>query len=212
MGLAARHVPLLFACSLCVAPGVVTAEPLRLAATLVTPDDAAALVEEAGGGQAWLRPGERLAGCLLLSVGRNAAAFDCDGRRSRLLLDAGAGAPGGHAQATPLVSAALPPGTLQALAARPQALALAVDFTPMVEHGQVLGWRVARLDAAGPLAASGLREADVVRRVNGAPASEPAAFAAAIRALPEAHAFTLELARDGSPLTLLVAAPPAAHR
>jgi type II secretory pathway component PulC len=106
----------------------------------------------------------------------------------------------------------LPPGTLQALAARPQAVALAADFVPLVEDGQLRGWTVERLDPAGALAGLGLREADVVQAVNGAPVSEPAAFAAALRALPSVYSFTLELSRDGQPLTLTVAAPPAAGR
>lgn len=198
-----------FACALALAAaGAGAREPARLAATLVTPGDAAALVEHSGG-QVWLRTGEYAAGCRLLRVEPAAAHLECRGRRLRLALEAGLDRRAQRVAAAGLDSARLPPGTLQSLAARPQAIALAADFAPVVAHGQLLGWRVARLDAGGPLAGLGLREADVIRAVDGAPAAEPATFAAAIRALPDAHAFTLEVSREGRLLTLLVAAPPA---
>lgn len=185
------------------------AEPLRLAATLVLPGEAAALVETPAG-QRWLRAGDPVDGCRLVRIRATAAEFDCGGQPWRLELAAGAGAPAaGPPPDAVMASVELPPGALQSLAARPQAVALAADFAPLVEDGQLRGWTVARLDAAGPLGGFGLREADVVRAVNGAPASEPAAFAAALRALSSAYAFTLELSRDGRPLTLAVTAPPA---
>ena len=183
-------------------------EPARLAATLVTPGDAAALIDVAGG-QVWLRAGESVAGCRMMQVEAAAAELRCGDRQVRLVLESGPERPVQQLAAAGVESATLPHGLLRALAARPQAIALAADFVPVVEQGQLLGWRVARLDAGGPLAGVGLREADVIRAVDGAPAAEPAAFAAAIRALAEAHAFTLELSREERPLTLLVAASPA---
>lgn len=186
-------------------------EPTRLAATLVAAGDAAALVEFPTG-QAWLRPGDSMEGCVLLRVEATAAELECEARRIYLELEEGAGAPAEVAPEPTMSSVALPPGMLQSLADRPQALALAADFAPVVEDGQLRGWTVARLDSASELAGLGLQEADVIHTVNGAPAAEPAAFAAALKALPESHAFTLELWRDGLPLTLLVAAPPASLR
>ncbi|MGD9387146.1 MAG: hypothetical protein PVI87_02865 [Gammaproteobacteria bacterium] len=201
-------------CLLSLAAGVAghAGEPLRLAATLVSPGDAAALVEFEGG-QRWLRAGDEAAGCRLLRVERAAAELDCGTHRRGLDLEAGAGQPvePAHAAAT-MSSVELPPGELQSLAARPQVLALAADFAPLVENGRLRGWTISRLDPEGALAGFGLREADVVEAVNGAPAATPVAFAAAVRALPGAHAFTLELSRDGRPLTLLVTAPPAPGR
>lgn len=188
-------------------PGAAS-EPTRLAATLVSAGDAAALVEFPGG-QGWLRPGDSAAGCRLLRVESTAAELECSARHLRLQLQAGAGQPVKAAPGPAMAGIELPPGALQSLATRPQSIALAADFAPLVENGRLQGWQVARLDPGGALADFGLREADVVHAVNGTPAADPAAFAAALRALPEIHAFTLELSRDGLPLTLLVAAPPA---
>ncbi|HRP86602.1 MAG TPA: hypothetical protein PLS34_03670 [Gammaproteobacteria bacterium] len=202
----------LFACvlALAAANGPGAAEPARLAATLVTPEGAAALLDF-GAGQAWLRAGESMGGCQMESVATAAAELRCGDRRIRLALEPGLqpAAESVPAPAPEFGQAALPPGMLRALAERPQAIALAADFAPVVEQGRLQGWRVARLDEGGPLAGMGLREADVIHAIDGAPAAEPAAFAAAIRALPGVRAFTLELSRDDRPLTLLVAAPPA---
>lgn len=191
-------------------------EPLRLAATLVSAGDAAALVEFPDG-QRWLRAGEEAAGCRLVRVEQSAAELDCSGEAVRLELEAEADADADAGQAAravtsprpALASVELSAGALQSLASRPQAVALAADFAPRVENGQLRGWTVERLDPAGALAGLGLREADVVEAVNGAPAAEPAAFAAALRALPSAYSFTLQLSRDGQPLTLAITAPPA---
>lgn len=201
------------ALALAVTSGSGAGEPARLAATLVvTQGDRVALIDFPGG-QAWLRAGESAAGCRLMRVEAAAADLECGERRIRLLLELGperpAERPVEHIAGAGVDSATLPPGMLSALAARPQAIALAADFSPVVEYGRLTGWRVVRLAEGGALAGFGLREADVVRAVDGAPAAEPAAFAAAIRALPAAHAFTLELSREGQSLTLLVAAPPA---
>lgn len=194
--------------ALAAANGAGAAEPARLAATLVTPEGAAALLEF-GAGQAWLRAGESVGGCQMESIAAAAAELRCGDRRLRLALEPGLQPPAEPVAASEFGQATLPPGMLRALAERPQAIALAADFAPVVEQGRLRGWRVARLDESGPLAGMGLREADVIRAIDGAPAAEPAAFAAAIRALPEVRAFTLELSRDDRPLTLLVAAPPA---
>ncbi len=185
--------------------------PLRLAATLVTADDAAALLE-AGAAQAWLRPGQTIAGCRVERVAAASVQLDCAGEGRTLRLQ-----PGARAEAPPRGTAAmdsvsLPPGTLQSLAARPQAIALGLDVAPVVEDGVLRGWQVARLDEHGALAGFGLMEADLVVAIDGAFAAEPAAFAAALRALPEAGAFTLDLLRHGQPLTLHVSAPPARTR
>jgi len=197
------------ACTLALATttGPAAGEPQRLAATLLTPGYAAALVELSGA-QVWLHPGEAADECRLVRVEAAAAELECSGRHIRLTLEPGTARPATSVPVPALVSVELAPGALRLLAARPQVIALAADFAPEVVHGRLLGWRVARLDANGPLASVGLREADVIHAVDGAPAAEPAAFAAAIRALPAAHAFTLELSRDSRPLTLLVAAPP----
>lgn len=210
MAAAPRTGARLFACvlALAAANGTGAAEPARLAATLVTPQGAAALLEF-GGEQAWLRAGESAAGCRMESVEAAVAEMLCGDRRLRLTLEPGLQPAAEPALAPEFGQATLPPGMLRTLAERPQAIALAADFAPVVEQGRLQGWRVARLDAGGPLAGMGLREADVIRAVDGAPAAQPAAFAAAIRALPDVHAFTLELSRDDRPLTLMVSAPPA---
>jgi type II secretory pathway component PulC len=209
MAVALRTARRFVACALvlAMAAGPAAGESQRLAATLLTPGHAAALVELSGE-PAWLYPGESAGECRLLRVEATAADLECNGRDIRLTLEPGTARPEIPAPDPALASVELPPGALRSLAARPQAIALAGDFAPEVVHGRLLGWRVARLDENGALARVGLREADVIHAIDGAPAGEPAAFAAAIRALPTAHAFTLELSRDSRPLTLLVSAPP----
>lgn len=191
-------------------PGFAADRP-RLAATLLAAEDSAALIEFPGG-QSWLQPGQVAAGCRLLRVEETAAELECRNEPLRLELEGDPREPvAAPPPETAMTGIELPPGTLQSLAARPQAVALAADFAPLVEDGQLRGWTVARLDPEGALAGFGLREADVIRAVNGAPAAEPAAFAAAIRALPATYAFTVDLSRDSRPLTLTIAAPPAPH-
>jgi len=197
----------MYAVALAAVAPALAGQPTRLAATLVSAEDAAALVEFPNG-QAWLRTGDSMEGCRLLRVEAAAAELECEGEPVRLQLEAGRGEPVESPPEPDMTSVALPPGMLQSLADRPQALALAADFAPLVEDGLVRGWTVTRLDGTGNLAGLGLQETDVIHAVNGAPASEPAAFVAALKALPASHAFTLELWRQGRPLTLLVAAPP----
>jgi type II secretory pathway component PulC len=183
-------------------------ESVRLAATLVTAEGASALLE-AGTTQAWLRPGQMIADCRVDLVSAASVRLICAGEQRELRLQPGArGA--ARPRGTPAMdSVTLPPGALQALAARPQAIALGLDVAPVVEDGVLRGWQVARLDERGALAGFGLKESDLVVAVDGAFAAEPAAFAAALRALPRAGVFTLELLRHGQPLTLHVSAPPA---
>lgn len=182
-------------------------ESVRLAATLVTADGASALLE-AGTSQAWLRPGQTIAGCRVDLVSAASVHLSCAGEQRELWLQPGARAAALPRETAAMDSVTLPPGTLQALAARPQAIALGLDVAPVVEDGVLRGWQVARLDERSALAGFGLREADLVVAVDGAFAAEPAAFAAALRALPQAGVFTLDLLRHGQPLTLHVSAPP----
>ena len=182
----------------------------RLAAIVVSGEDAAALFELAEG-QAWRRIGDTAGNCRVTAIQVDRAVVDCDGSRKTLPLAGGGIASGETLDAPSLAAIELPPGLLQSLAARPQALALAVDFAPVAGERGLAGWQVMRLDEHGPLAGLGLMEADLVVAVDGAPAAEPASFAAAVRALGASRAFTLDLVRAGRPLTLLVSTPPAAR-
>jgi S1-C subfamily serine protease len=186
------------------------AAPPRLAAIVVSGEDAAALFELAEG-QAWRRIGDTAGNCRVTAIQVDRAVVDCDGSRKTLPLAGGGIASGETLDAPSLAAIELPPGLLQSLAARPQALALAVDFAPVAGERGLAGWQVMRLDEHGPLAGLGLMEADLVVAVDGAPAAEPASFAAAVRALGASRAFTLDLVRAGRPLTLLVSTPPAAR-
>ena len=192
------------------ATGAAVAPLPRLAAIVISGEDAAALFELAEG-QAWRRIGDTAGNCVVRAIQVDLAVIDCDGSHETLPLSAG-GMASGETRDAPVVAAVeLPPGLLQSLAARPQSLALAVDFAPVAGDHGLAGWQVMRLDEHGPLAGVGLMEADLVVAVDGAPAAEPASFAAAVRALGASRAFTLDLVRAGRPLTLLVSTPPAAR-
>jgi len=107
-----------------------------------------------------------------------------------------------------LRSATLPPTTMAAMLAHPQALALEIDLAPVVAGDGITGWRIARLAPSGTLAGLGLREHDVVVAVDGTPADAPASFAAALRAVAGAHTFTLDVLRDARLLTFQFFVPP----
>lgn len=186
------------------------AAPPRLAAIVISGEDAVALFEFAEG-QAWRRIGDSAGNCRVTAILVDRAVVDCGGSRKTLPLSAGDMASGETREAPSVAAIELPSGLLQSLAARPQSLALAVDFAPVAGDHGLVGWQVTRLDEHGPLAGLGLVEADLVVAVDGAPAAEPASFAAAVRALGASRAFTLDLVRAGRPLTLLVSAPPAAR-
>jgi type II secretory pathway component PulC len=191
-----------------VAPALAAdAPPWRLAATLTQPGSAAALIEH-DGQQWWLRPGDDLGACRLVQVKDSSAAFDCDSGPLLLRLAQGQGDGMAPAPVAAVEHIILPPGTLQLLASRPQAVVRAIEMRPEVYGDAVVGWRIARLDEAGSLGGLGLQEADLLVDVNGFPANEPGRFVAALRDLPEQGAFTLDVLRDGQPLRLQVIAPP----
>lgn len=182
--------------------------PVRLAATLVADGGRALLAT--GEGQAWLAPGDRVGECELKRVELSYAELHCDDHRVHLRLDeAGTDGPVASPQFTRVE---LPPGAIEALAARPQALALGLDLVPETEHGALRGWRILRLDAGNPLYRFGFREADLVVAVAGFAASDPAALAAGLRSLPGQGAFSVQLLREQKPFELLVMAPPASPR
>lgn len=196
------------------------AEPLpRLAATLVTPGHAAALLESTAG-QSWVVPGEVVGECRLLHVDAFGASLGCGTAQRQLRLAPG-DAQGAHpaaaaAAAVPsspvMESAVISPAALRALVENPQASALGIDVVPVSQEGQVIGWTVSRLDPGSPVGATGLQQDDLVVAVDGAPARQPEAFMAALRAVPGANSFVLDLLRQGRPISLLVAvAAPDSH-
>lgn len=197
------------ALGLTTAPGL-PAEPLpRLAATLVTPGHVAALVESAVG-QSWVAPGEVVGDCRLLRVDTAGASLQCGAQERQLRLAAGDARladPGTVADPfRPVMdSVQISPAGLRSILENPQASALGVDLVPVSRAGQLIGWAVARLDPDSPIAATGLRQDDLVVAVDGAPAGQPGAFMAALRALPGADTFLLELLREGRPTAVLVA-------
>jgi len=189
-----------------IAASVAAAEPaVRLAATLTQTGYRAALLDF-DGEQTWLRPGQSLRHCRLDDVQPASVVLDCGTGRRVLPLAPGSGTAPVPAPAVERVE--LPPGRLQILATRPQAIALGLDLSPEAEQGRVQGWRITRLDAASELNELGLRESDLVISVAGIPASEPGSFAAAVRRLPGEGAFTLEILRQERRVSLHVIAPP----
>lgn len=176
----------------------------RLAATLTGVGETMALIE-AGESQVWLRPGDRIDSCVLGPVDSSSAELECRDRRLHLRLD------GGETEGPQLASApphvVLPPGWIEALAARPQVIALGLDLVPEADGAGVRGWRVTRLDPESPLSLLGIREQDLVLAVAGFPAYEARALAAGLRGLPELGSFNVTLQRAGQVIDLAVVAP-----
>jgi len=190
-------------------PWATLAEPLpRLAATLVTPGHAAALLESAAG-QSWAVPGEFVGDCRLLQVDALGARLSCGTAERHVRLAAGvAGAVHLAAVEAPrpeMYSAKLSPAALRAIMQNPQASALGIDLVPVSRAGHLVGWAVARVDASSPVSATGLQSGDLVVAVDGTPAGQSQAFMAALRALPDADSFALELLRNGRVTTIVVA-------
>jgi type II secretory pathway component PulC len=183
---------------------------LRLAAIVQDGGDGMALLAT-GEQQAWLRPGEQLGQCVLLSIEPAAALLSCDGLVSRMPLAAGMSGAPALARSTTLVE--LPPGAIEALAARPQALALGLDIVPDFDRGLLRGWRIAMLDESNPLFPLGLRQNDLVLAVAGFPATEPRSLALGLRSLPASGSFSITVERDDQlvDLEIIAAVAPASR-
>lgn len=181
---------------------------LRLAATVRDGGDGMALVA-AGERQAWLRPGDRVGRCVLRSIESAAAVLACDGLVTRLPLAPGAADAPARARSTTLIE--LPPGSIEALAARPQALALGLEIVPEIDGGLLQGWRIAMLEASNPLFPLGLRENDLVLAVAGFPTAEPRSLAIGLRSLPQNVSFNITVLREDQivDLAIIAAAAPA---
>lgn len=191
------------------ATGPAAAEVPRLAATLTGTGAEAALLETSGGIH-WYRPGSPIAGCTLARVEARRAWLDCNAGAVRIDL-AGADDPKRSGTATPgagqPLQIRLPPGLLARFAAQPQNLALAADFAPAVQQGQLVGWRVVALSPGGGLDGLGIVEGDIVTAVAGVPAHQPGSFTAVLRRLRDLGGFDCEILRQGRPITVFVSSP-----
>lgn len=177
---------------------------VRLAATLTGAGETMALIA-AGERQAWLRPGDLLGACALQRVEATGAELDCSDGRLRLPLEGSASA--GRGDVLPKRHVVLPPGWIESLAARPQALALGLDIVPEADVAGLRGWRITRLDPASPLSPLGLREEDLLLAVAGFPAAEPGSLVAGLSSLPKLGSFSVTLQRDGRVIDLAIVAP-----
>ncbi len=176
---------------------------LRLAATIKDGGGGMALVAM-GERQAWLRPGEQLGKCVLLSIEPAAAVLACDGLVIGMPLAAGMSDAPARARSTTLVE--LPPGSIEALVARPQALAFGLEIVPEIDGGLLRGWRITMLEGSNPLVPLGLRENDLVLAVAGFPATEPRSLALGLRSLPASGSFSITVERDDQVVDLEIIA------
>lgn len=85
-----------------------------------------------------------------------------------------------------------------------------VTVSPALSRGRFIGWRLDRAQHLGRWQRAGmdLRAGDVVTRVNGGALERPDDALAVFAALRDATSLTLEVLRDGVPLTLRLPVEP----
>lgn len=83
-----------------------------------------------------------------------------------------------------------------------KALASQGRMVPYIEHAQIVGFRIIRLNPGSFWKKIGLREGDIIHRINAVDLSNPGAPVTGFQDLESAEAITLEITRDGIRQTL----------
>ncbi len=189
---------------------VIAAEPNHatwaLAGTIVTNKGSTAVFRSEQGEEQRLALGARLAGCTLQRIEARRVRFICGNGTRVMALENGqrinptTKQPGSYPAAQPLIS--LKRAWLYALARDPQRLVSEISFVPVVNNGWLYGYRVSRISETSELADLGLHNGDVIKSVNGVPASQPQSFVRMLNSLAKVSIITLEVQRKGEPVTI----------
>jgi general secretion pathway protein C len=199
---------LLATAALCLLAGAASGGELRLVATnVVRPDPeglSRAVFADPGGRQRVVTPGEQVAGCTLLGVARKAVRLRCADGAVEVVLWAGLPTPAGARAdgAPPEVAPAsyqvsLPREAFAFALADRQRLVSQISLEPAVSDGRLYGYRIAWVREGGDFHRLGLRDGDVVVRLNGVRAGDPGTFMQALNGLRGSTSFTLDVEREG---------------
>lgn len=183
--------------------------PMRdwnLVGTVVTSGDSKAIFADLDGVQRVVALSEQVGDCRLSSVAAKHVLLECSGMRSRKELVERV-AVSDHEEttsknATPSTyDRVVPYAKLRALLRNRQRLVSQISLEPAVKQGFVYGYRVTTLRTGSEAEDFGLVQGDVILAVNGSPARETGSFMQHLNLLAEARAITVELEREGRPLT-----------
>lgn len=179
-----------------------------------------AVVEETGGPQRLCRVGDVVAGATIVAIDWHGVTVEADGRRQHVPLETRprADVPAAAATVPP------PPATPQASSRIRQVSAdsFLVDRTlllhevgdmsgllaqlravPEVQDGEPVGFRLFAIAEQSIFRRLGLRDGDVVRRVNGSTLRDPAALLSFLQGMGHESRIALDVVRDGRPSTLV---------
>ena len=178
----------------------------NLVGTVVTSGDSKAIFADLDGVQRVVALSEQVGDCRLSSVAAKHVLLECSGMRSRKELVERV-AVSDHEEttsknATPSTyDRVVPYAKLRALLRNRQRLVSQISLEPAVKQGFVYGYRVTTLRTGSEAEDFGLVQGDVILAVNGSPARETGSFMQHLNLLAEARAITVELEREGRPLT-----------
>jgi general secretion pathway protein C len=180
-------------------------------------DERLAVIEDASGTQRLHRAGEIVDGATIAEVTWDGVVLEARGRRTRLPLETrpddavAATEPSPAPPATPAeeirqVSAdsfLVERDLLLGEVGNMSALLAQLRAVPEVEAGEPIGFRVFSISEDSIFRRLGLRDGDVVRRVNGSTLHDPAALLTFLQGMGNESRIALDLVRSGEPATLV---------
>jgi general secretion pathway protein C len=191
---------------------------LRVWGIAARADERLAVVEEAGEPQRLCRVGDAVAGATIVAIDWNGVTVETGGRRLQVPLETRPRADVPTAAAAP--PAAAPPtsrrirqvsadsflvdrslllhevGDMSGLLAQLRAV-------PEVQDGEPVGFRLFSIAQQSIFRRLGLRDGDVVRRVNGSTLRDPAALLSFLQGMGHESRIALDVVGDGRPGTLV---------
>ena len=183
--------------------------PMRdwyLVGTVVASGDSRAIFVDLVGVQRVVALREQVGDCRLSDVATKYVLLECPSMRSRMELIERAAVDNqddtmGKHEVPNTYDRVVPYAKLRALLQDRQRLVSQISLEPAIKQGFVYGYRVATLRAGSEAEGFGLLQGDVILAVNGSPAREPGSFVQNLNLLTKARAITVELEREGRPLT-----------
>lgn len=189
---------------------------LRVWGVAVHDDERLAVIEDASGTQRLHRTGEVVDGATIVAVAWDGVTLETRGRRMHLPLETQPrdDAP---APASPPAAAAPTPEIRQVSAdsflvdrthllgevGNMSGLLAQLRAVPEVEAGEPIGFRVFSISDDSIFRRLGLRNGDVVRRVNGSTLHDPTALLSFLQGMGDESRIALDLVRGGEPATLV---------